>query len=233
MSAAVCIVRYNRWVRFRIVTIPRTGSMRLDTKELGVAVVGSGRIGALRARMAAAHAAVKFLAVSDIDAERAQRLAQLAGANVHSGDNDDVIGHPQVNAVIVSTSEHEHLAPVMRALELGKPVLVEKPIALTLDDADRIIAQAERTGTPIRVCYAQRRRNARMAGSSRARSPVPDGDGARGAADARDHAGDRRIGAHRRAGTLCRLMPAQALAIRPAAIERRSFILEQESQCTL
>ena len=128
----------------------------LDTKELGIAVVGSGRIGSLRARMAAAHPAVKFLAVSDIEAERASRLAKTAGADFCSADNNDVIAHPQVNAVIVSTSEHEHLEPVMRALELGKPVLVEKPIALTLEDADRIIAQAERTGTPLRVGYAQR-----------------------------------------------------------------------------
>jgi predicted dehydrogenase len=67
-----------------------------------------------------------------------------------------VISHPQVNAVIVSTSEHEHLEPVMQALALGKPVLVEKPIALTLADADQIIAKAEDTGTPIRVGYAQR-----------------------------------------------------------------------------
>lgn len=59
-------------------------------------------------------------------------------------------------AVIVSTSEHEHLEPVMQALELGKPVLVEKPIALTLADADKIIAKSEATGTPIYVGYAQR-----------------------------------------------------------------------------
>lgn len=128
----------------------------METKELGIAVVGSGRIGSLRARLAAAHPAVKFLAVSDIDGDRAQRLARSAGADFSSGDNEAVIAHPQVNAVIVSTSEHEHVAPVLRALELGKPVLVEKPIALTLEDADRIIAKAESTGTPLRVGYAQR-----------------------------------------------------------------------------
>ncbi|MGZ8212661.1 MAG: Gfo/Idh/MocA family protein [Burkholderiales bacterium] len=128
----------------------------METRELGIAVVGSGRIGSLRARLAAAHPAVKFLAVSDLDGEKAARLAKTAGADFHSANNDEVIAHPRVNAVIVSTSEHEHLAPVMRALELGKPVLVEKPIALTLEDADRIIAKAEQTGTSLRVGYAQR-----------------------------------------------------------------------------
>jgi predicted dehydrogenase len=128
----------------------------LKTKELGIAVVGSGRIGSLRARMAAAHPAVKFLAVSDLDHDRAQRLAKATGAELHSADNDQVISDPRVTAVIVSTSEHEHVAPVMKALELGKPVLVEKPIALTLDDADRLIAKVEQTGTSLRVGYAQR-----------------------------------------------------------------------------
>jgi len=128
----------------------------METKELGIAVVGSGRIGSLRARMAAGHPAVRFLAVSDLDGARAEKLAKAAGANFASISNDTVIAHPEVNAVIVSTSEPEHLEPVMQALELGKPVLVEKPIALTLDDADRIIAKAEETGTPLRVGYAQR-----------------------------------------------------------------------------
>jgi len=128
----------------------------LQTKDLGIAVVGSGRIGSLRAKMAAQHPAVKFLAVSDINADAAGKLAKTTGADFFSADNEAVIAHPAVNAVIVSTSEHEHLKPVMRALELGKPVLVEKPIALTLADADKIIAKAESTGTPLRVGYAQR-----------------------------------------------------------------------------
>lgn len=128
----------------------------MQTKQLGIAVVGAGRIGSLRAKMAAAHPAVKFLAVSDLDTDRAGKLAQTSGADFFSGNNDEVIAHPEVNAVIVSTSEHQHLKPVMHALELGKPVLVEKPIALTLEDADKIIAKMEATGTPLRVGYAQR-----------------------------------------------------------------------------
>ena len=106
--------------------------------------------------MAASHPAVKFLAVSDLSADRAASLAEKTGADFSSSNNMAVIGHPSVNAVIVSTSEHEHLEPVMQALELGKPVLVEKPIALTLADADKIIAKSEATGTPLYVGYAQR-----------------------------------------------------------------------------
>lgn len=87
----------------------------LETKELGVAVIGSGRIGSLRARLAAGHPAVRFLAVSDLDPSRAEKLAGSAGANLHSGDNDAIISDPRVNAVIVSSSEHQHVAPVLLA----------------------------------------------------------------------------------------------------------------------
>jgi predicted dehydrogenase len=128
----------------------------MKAKEIGIAVVGSGRIGSLRARLAAKHPAVAFLAVSDKEPAHAKALAELAAADFCSADNDAVIAHPRVNAVIVSTPEGEHAAPVCRALELGKPVLVEKPLALSLADAEAIIATLERTGGTLRVGYSRR-----------------------------------------------------------------------------
>ncbi len=120
----------------------------IERKQLGLAIVGSGRIGTLRARLAAGHPAVRFIAVSDQDPAKARDLAQKVGAQFHSADNDEVIGRPEVNAVVVSTSEGEHMAPLLKAIELGKPVLVEKPIALTLADADRVIQAAEKSPAP-------------------------------------------------------------------------------------
>jgi predicted dehydrogenase len=128
----------------------------VQRKELGIAVVGSGRIGTLRARLAAKHPSVSFLAVSDRDPARARALAEQAGADFHSSDNMEIISRPEVNAVIVSTPEGEHAAAVCKALELGKPVLVEKPIALTLNDADDILATLKQTGGSLRVGYSRR-----------------------------------------------------------------------------
>jgi predicted dehydrogenase len=125
-------------------------------KQLGIAVVGSGRIGTLRARLSAKHPAVGFLAVSDLDRNRARALADLAGADFHSASNDEVIARPEVCAVIVSTPEGEHGAAIRRALELGKPVLVEKPIALSLKDADDILATLRDTKGSLRVGYSRR-----------------------------------------------------------------------------
>jgi predicted dehydrogenase len=127
-----------------------------QNKPLGVAVIGSGRIGTLRARLAAKHPAVGFLAVSDLDAGKAKALADTAGADLHSTDNFALIEHPDVNAVFVSTPEGEHAAPIKRALELGKPVLVEKPIALSLRDAEDVLATLKATGGKLRVGYSRR-----------------------------------------------------------------------------
>jgi predicted dehydrogenase len=132
------------------------GEDNVQSRQIGIAVVGSGRIGTLRARLAVKHPAVRFLAVSDKEPAHAEKLAALAGADFHSADNDAVIAHPDVDAVFVSTPEGEHAAPVCKALELGKPVLVEKPLALSLNDAEAILNTLNRTGGTLRVGYSRR-----------------------------------------------------------------------------
>jgi predicted dehydrogenase len=128
----------------------------MNRKELGIAIVGAGRIGALRAQLAAQHPAVRFIAVSDTEPARAQALADKVGARFASGSNRDAIAHPEVTAVIVSTSEHEHTEPVLQALALGKAVLVEKPIALSLADADRILEALPASRGSLHVGYSRR-----------------------------------------------------------------------------
>src|SRR5258706_9498057 len=128
----------------------------IERKQLGVAVVGAGRIGSLGARLAAGHPAVNFIAVADADPASARALAKEVGAQFHSGDNLAAISRSEVSAVIVATSEGEHLRPVMQALEHGKAVLVEKPLALTLAEADAIFAAARKPEANLRVAYSRR-----------------------------------------------------------------------------
>ena len=94
-------------------------------------------------------------------------MAEASGADFHSADNDEVISRPEVTAVFVSTPEGEHAAPVCKALELGKPVLVEKPLALSLNDAEAILATLKRTGGTCASATAAASRNASCAPRSR------------------------------------------------------------------
>ena len=128
----------------------------MQQKQLGIAVIGAGRIGTLRARLAAKHPSVQFLAIADQDISKAKALAETCGADFYSADNNEVIDRPEVTAVFVSTPEGEHAAPIKKALELGKPVLVEKPLALTLEDADDILATLQATGGKLNVGYSRR-----------------------------------------------------------------------------
>ena len=125
-------------------------------KELGVAVIGAGRIGTLRAKLSRKHPCVGFLAISDMDPSRAGKLADETGADFHTGDNFAAIERPEVNAVFVSTPEGEHAAAIIHALELGKPVLVEKPLALDLADGHRILETLKRTNGKLRIGYSRR-----------------------------------------------------------------------------
>jgi predicted dehydrogenase len=59
---------------------------------------------------------VKRASISDKDPAKAQALAEPSGAQIHTGDNDAVIAHPEVNAVVVSTPEGEHAPPVVDIL---------------------------------------------------------------------------------------------------------------------
>ena len=128
----------------------------IERKQLGIAVIGSGRIGTIRARQALTHPSVNFVGVSDLVADNAKKLAGSVGAQFHTADNLEAIARPEVNAVIVSTAEGEHMKPILQAIELGKPVLVEKPIALSVADADRIIEASEKAGVEVRVGYSRR-----------------------------------------------------------------------------
>jgi predicted dehydrogenase len=125
-------------------------------RELGIAFVGVGRMGSQRATIASTHPAVRFLAVADKDPGRARAVGEKVKADFCSGDNLEVISRPEVNAVVVSTPEHDHTRAVIHALELGKPVLVEKPIALDLGDAKKIVAAVGKTRGDLFVGYTKR-----------------------------------------------------------------------------
>ena len=99
---------------------------------------------------------MRFLALSDREQSKADVLAQRTGADLAITDNRAAIDHPDVDIVFVSTPEHDHRDAIVAALEAGKPVLVEKPIALTLADADAIIETQRRTKTELGVGYSRR-----------------------------------------------------------------------------
>ncbi|MPZ59808.1 MAG: hypothetical protein GEU93_00655 [Propionibacteriales bacterium] len=134
------------------------GEAPYERRRLGVAIVGSGRMGTHRARLASEHPAVEHLAVADIDETRARALAGSVDAQVATGSWEEIVHDERVDTVIVSTPEPDHARPAIAALRAGRSVLVEKPLATTREDADAMIAAAYEQGALLRIGYSQRYR---------------------------------------------------------------------------
>src|SRR5205807_3715033 len=88
----------------------------------------------------------ELVAVADVSAEARQRAAEEFGIRQQHEDALRAAREAAADAVIVCIPNHLHAPVTLAALESGKHVLVEKPMALTLADAEAMVAAAERAG---------------------------------------------------------------------------------------
>ncbi len=114
-------------------------------RRLRVGVLGLGAFGESHLRAWRGLPNVDIAAVASRTPARAEAIAAQYGVPRWYGSHTELIADPGIDAISVTTAEHEHLTPVIAALEAGKHVLVEKPIATTLDDAAAMLAAASRS----------------------------------------------------------------------------------------
>lgn len=130
--------------------------MARTRKHIGVGVIGVGKIGVQRARLAALHPSVDYLAVMDADAGRAASVGAELEADLVADSVEQLVADERVDAIVVSTAEPFHLEPSLAVLDAGKPLLIEKPLALTLEDGAKIVAAAKAAKIDVRVGYSMR-----------------------------------------------------------------------------
>lgn len=137
-----------------------------------VATIGAGRIGSSHTALIARHVPDAVVAaVADPVDGAAERLAASVGAGFATTEIDDVLGSPDVDAVLITAPARSHSDLVCRAAAAGKHVFCEKPMAVTLDEADRAIAAAADAAVILQVGF-----NRRFApGFAAARRAVDDG----------------------------------------------------------
>ena len=123
------------------------------TPDFRAAVVGVGHFGRHHARILGATPGVDLVAVVDRDGERARAVASDVGAAVAS---DVGAIAPQVDGVVVAVPTNDHACVAAPLLEAGVAVLVEKPIAATLDEADRLVGVAAASGATLAVGHTER-----------------------------------------------------------------------------
>ena len=123
------------------------------TSLLRIAVVGVGHLGQHHARLLAAMDGVDLVGVVDIKPGRADEVAAKYGTRAFMAASD-VLGH--VDAVSVAVPTISHLAIAMPFIEAGVSVLVEKPIAASVEDADRLVDAAGRRGVTLAAGHTER-----------------------------------------------------------------------------
>ena len=120
-----------------------------------VGVIGAGGIGTRRAAVAAAHPRTAVAAVYDVDRERSAALAGECGA-LAANSWQEVVEADDIDIAVVATT-HDALAEISEAaLCAGKHVLCEKPMGRNPEEAQRVVAAAERMGRCLKAGYNHR-----------------------------------------------------------------------------
>jgi predicted dehydrogenase len=122
---------------------------------LRIAVIGAGAIAQRNAAEAAASGAASIAGVFDVNSKVARDMALRMKTNVF-GSFEQVLDSPDVEAVLMSTPHHLHKSMTIAAAAKGKHVMVEKPLATTMADADEMIAACEAAGVALTVNYSFR-----------------------------------------------------------------------------
>lgn len=113
--------------------------------NIRVGVIGLGFMGRRYVHVLSRLEGVELRAVCDVRSEVAAEVAQATGAVIF-GEATELAASPQVDAVFVCTPEDRHTEAAVAALQAGKPVLIEKPVAHSLGAAAEIAAAAASHG---------------------------------------------------------------------------------------
>ncbi|MBI3898526.1 MAG: Gfo/Idh/MocA family oxidoreductase [Gammaproteobacteria bacterium] len=122
-------------------------------KRIRVGVVGVGYLGSIHARIYSKMADVELVGVADVDRARVQEVGQQLGCRAY-GDPHELIGQVDAVSIVVPTVYHAQVAQPF--LDRGVHMLMEKPIAPTLDEATALVEQAERAGVIFQVGHLER-----------------------------------------------------------------------------
>src|SRR6202043_3245484 len=133
----------------------RSGDTSVEQVE--VAVIGTGWCGGIRAETLSRSSLVDKLHICDIKPDRLAEVKKLTNAATATLDYRDILRNDRIKVVYISTTPESNHYPIARdCLKAGKHVLLEKPIALELWEADELIMLARRNNLKFTIGYSQR-----------------------------------------------------------------------------
>jgi predicted dehydrogenase len=126
-------------------------------KPIEVAVIGTGWCGGIRAETLAVHPLVKALHLAETNAVRLSEISKKTKARTAVADYKELLKKTEIEAVYISaTPETTHYPLARDCLAAGKHVFLEKPIAMTLEEADELIELKNKKNLKFSIGYSQR-----------------------------------------------------------------------------
>lgn len=125
----------------------------MSSSPIRVAIIGTGRISDLHAIEYLNNPAAKIVALCDRDPELAQTKAGawgLADVAIET-DLDAVLARPDVDLVEILLPHHLHLAAAQKAMKAGKIISLQKPMCVSLEEADKLVKAAEAYDRPVKI----------------------------------------------------------------------------------
>lgn len=127
------------------------------SQNIRLGLIGAGRMGSFHAHTAARHIPGASLdAIADPVPGQAARLAEQLGVSRVYNDPQQLLDDPQIDAVLIAAPARSHAELVISAAHAGKGIFCEKPMAITLDEADRAIAAAADAHVVLQVGFNRR-----------------------------------------------------------------------------
>lgn len=125
----------------------------MTPNPLRVAIIGTGRISDLHAIEYRHNAAARIVALCDRDVQLATGKAKDWGLDdvAIETDVDALLARPDVDLVEILLPHHLHLGVALKAMEAGKIVSLQKPMCVSLDEADQLVAAAEAYDRPVKI----------------------------------------------------------------------------------
>ncbi|MBT8418838.1 MAG: Gfo/Idh/MocA family oxidoreductase [Erythrobacter sp.] len=127
-----------------------------DRKEIGLAIIGCGTIGRIRAEIARAYPGIGWIGLCDLKSDIGGKLAEDIDADFFTNDYRELLNRPEVTATIVATDENFHFEPTMLAIENGHKLFIEKPLATDARQSATIAKAIADNGIDAVVGYTNR-----------------------------------------------------------------------------
>lgn len=122
-----------------------------------VGLIGAGRMGSFHGETVAQRIpGATLIAVADPVPGAAEKLAAKLGAQKSYTDPQAMLNDPDIDAVVIASPARTHAELVVAAAKAGKGVFCEKPMAVTLEEADKAINAAEEAGVTLQVGFNRR-----------------------------------------------------------------------------